>query len=123
MKESDFSRQVTEFIERRNGFVFNVTASRYQKADQPDLYIAHEYLKSGAVWLELKTNKNVCTPGQMKRIRELRDRNVDAYWLTKKEVDGEVAYILGNTDQWCCWGETLEDIWKYIIHTQKRRYK
>ncbi len=115
MKESTFSRQVTRFFVERNAFVFNVAGGQFQRPGMPDLCIMHQHLAKGCVWFELKVGGNHLSKIQRQVMKQMNERNVDAYCL--KSLDSQV-WLIRHDEVLISTFHDLHSMWAYITHKQ-----
>lgn len=89
--QSDLVRQLTKV----GALILNVHGHAMQKSGWPDLFVAH-VLWYG--WIELKRETEVMTQLQKFRIKDLRDRGVDALCV-RFQVQDEVVWIYAEDDK------------------------
>ena len=90
--ESVFQSEVVAAVKKVGGIAFNVHGHGMQAAGWPDLYIAH---RQWTGWLELKVREGRASVLQMKRVDDLRKRDVDAFYL--RYVDGDAFMEVGHS--------------------------
>ena len=70
MKESQFSREVTQYLESKGAIVNNQTGSMFSKVGVSDLLVCY---KGFFIALELKTGRYTADPLQISYLQKVRD--------------------------------------------------
>lgn len=117
MKESELSRKVTNFCNKRNAFVFNITGGMRQRPGMPDLLICHNKLPNKSVWLELKVASNSLSDIQRATCRELTKRGQYVFVLRYKAMPNYAeSYRLENLEGECLAQRgSIRELWEAMV--------
>ncbi len=103
MRETAFQRWIIHLYKRCNSVVLNLHGHSMQAEGWPDLYVAHKTLEC---WIELKVASNPCSNVQEVRIKDLRERGVNAcvMRLRGEQISIELPHFEAK---WYCEKEQL----------------